>query len=327
MVCYDVRRRDLLRRTEHDLKVLMTGGAGYIGCVTIPLLLEHGYHVRVLDNLMYGGTQLLPFFNHPRFEFQRGDLRNPPDVCEAAKGCDAIIHLAAIVGFPACRKHPQLAQEVNVTGTQNVARVAGRSTPVLFGSTGSNYGALVDEICTEETPLNPLSLYAKTKTMAEEYLMEHCNTVAYRFATAFGLSPRLRLDLLVNDFVYAAVKVRHLVVYEKNFMRTFIHVRDIACAWLFALEHLDQMLGQVYNVGSETMNYSKEQICEMIRQRVEFYLHYADVGNDADQRNYVVSYRKICALGYQTTITVEQGIDELIRGLQVIEIQLPFSNA
>ncbi|MBI3935245.1 MAG: NAD(P)-dependent oxidoreductase [Acidobacteria bacterium] len=309
------------------MKILVTGGAGYIGSVLVPLLLEEGHSVRVLDSLMYGGAGLMPNFRKSNFDFVRGDIRDHQTVHDAIRGCDVVIHLAAIVGFPACRKHAVLAEAVNLGGTKVVAEEAGRERLVLFGSTGSNYGALVDQVCTEETPLNPLSLYGKTKTAAERHLLEHCNTIAYRFATAFGLSPRMRLDLLVNDFVYTAMKLRYLVVYEAHFMRTFIHVHDIARSFLFALDNADRMRGQVYNVGSESLNYSKAQLCEMIGRKVDYYLHLADVGEDADKRNYVVSYDKISSLGYHTTVTLEEGIDELVRGLALIEINNPYSNA
>jgi nucleoside-diphosphate-sugar epimerase len=308
------------------MRILVTGGAGYIGCVLVPLLLENGYKVRVLDNLTYNGTGLLPHFRNSRFDFVKGDIRDLQIVKDAAHDCDVIIHLAAIVGFPACRKYPDLAETVNVGGSQVIAKAAGRERLVLFGSTGSNYGALVDEVCTEETPLNPLSLYGKTKTEAERYLLENCNTIAYRFATAFGLSPRMRLDLLLNDFVYTAVKLRYLVIYEAHFMRTFIHVHDIARSFLFAIENAHQMKGEVYNVGSESLNYSKAQVCEMIKEKIDYYLHYANVGEDADKRNYKVSYEKIGRLGYHTTMALEWGIDELIRTFQVLEIKNPYSN-
>lgn len=308
------------------MKVLVTGGAGYIGCVIVPMLLQNGYQVRVLDSLMYTGTGLLPNFRDKNFEFVMGDIREERTMADAVKGCDAIIHLAAIVGFPACRKYPDLAQTVNVDGTKVVAKFAGRERLVLFGSTGSNYGALEQDVCTEDTPLNPLSLYGKTKTAAEQHLLENCNTIAYRFATAFGVSPRMRLDLLVNDFVYAALKMRYLVIYEAHFMRTFIHVYDIARSFLFGIENASRMQGQVFNVGSEEMNYSKAQVCEMIRRKVDYYLHYADVGEDADRRNYVVSYQKVKSYGYNTTISLEQGIDELVQAVKALDAKNPYSN-
>ena len=308
------------------MKILVTGGAGYIGAVLVPLLLENRFQVRVLDNLMYGGNSLLPLVRREGFEFVRGDVRDARDVREAMRGCDAVIHLAAIVGFPACRKYPDLATSVNLEGTKVVAEAAGRDRLVLFGSTGSNYGALVDEVCTEETPLHPLSLYGKTKTAAERHIMENCGTVAYRFATAFGVSPRMRLDLLVNEFVYTAIKMRYLVVYEARFMRTFIHVHDIARSFLFGIENARRMRGQIYNVGSEKMNYSKAEVCEMIRARVDHYLHYADFGQDADKRDYVVSYKKIGDLGFTTTISLEEGIDELVRGVEFLEFKTPYTN-
>ena len=308
------------------MKVLVTGGAGYIGAVLVPHLLEKQIGVRVLDNLMYGGASLLPLVRDTGFEFVRGDVRDERVVREAMRGCDVVVHLAAVVGFPACRKYPDLASSVNVDGTKTVADAAGKSRLVLFGSTGSNYGALVDDVCTEETPLHPLTLYGKTKTTAERYIMEHCSAVAYRFATAFGTSPRMRLDLLINEFVYTAMKMRYLVVYEAQFMRTFIHVHDIARSFHFAIENSRRMSGQVYNVGSERMNYSKAEVCEMIRSKIDYYLHYADVGQDADKRNYVVSYRKIGDLGFKTTITLQEGIDELVRGVEVLEFKTPYTN-
>lgn len=307
------------------MNVLLIGGAGYVGTSLIPQLLERGYRVRLLDNLTFGGDQLLPFFRNKNFSFVKGDVRSAEDVRNAVKGQDVVIHLAAIVGYPACRKDPKLAEDVNVGGTKNVAAAVSRQQVVLFGSTGSNYGS-VEEICTEETPLNPLSLYGQTKTIAERHLLENCSTVAFRFATAFGVSPRLRLDLLVNDFVYKALTQGYLVVYEKHFMRTFIHVHDMGKAFMFAIDHQHQMTGQVYNVGSEGMNYSKEDICKMIEKSIHCYVHYADVGEDADKRNYVVSYKKINSLGFETTISVEEGVDELKRALQTISFKTPYTN-
>ncbi|MDZ7266528.1 MAG: NAD(P)-dependent oxidoreductase [candidate division KSB1 bacterium] len=308
------------------MKLLVTGGAGYVGSVLIPRLLTAGHRVRVLDNLMYGGASLLPFFSDPKFEFLKGNILDEARVREATRGVDAIIHLAAIVGYPACKKNEQLAHDVNYIGTKIVEKNRDRNQLLIYASTGSNYGAVVGQICTEETPLNPLTIYGTTKTQAERHLLASPNTICFRYATAFGVSPRMRLDLLINDFVYQAVKVRNLIVYERTFKRTFIHVIDMARSFMFALENADRMIGQVYNVGSEQMNYSKEQIAELVRRKVDFYLHYADVGKDEDQRNYEVSYAKINALGFYTTISVEEGVDELIRAYETIDLRNPLSN-
>lgn len=308
------------------MKILITGGAGYVGTSLIPQLLEKGYKVIVYDNLMFGGDQILPFFRNKNFEFTKGDIREFSSLKNAVAGVDIIIHLAAIVGYPACRKDPDLAKSVNVNGTKNLIGCVSPNQLILYGSTGSNYGS-IEEICTEETPLNPLSLYGQTKTIAEKMLLENGNAIAYRFATAFGVSPRLRLDLLINDFTYKAVTQGYLVVYEKHFMRTFIHVHDMGRAFIFAIENRDIMKNNVYNVGSEKMNYSKELICELIRKHTNAYIHYADVGEDADKRNYVVSYKKLNILGYETTISVEEGIEELTKVCSAIQFRNPYSNA
>lgn len=305
---------------------LITGGAGYIGTSLVPLLLERSYDVTVFDSLLFGGDALLPFFRHKNFHFIKGDIRDKDTLRQAVKGKDVIIHLAAIVGFPACSGNPALAYSTNVEGTQNLADAVSNDQYVLIGSTGSNYGVVADTICTEETPLNPLSVYGKTKTESERILMENTSATAYRFATAFGVSPRMRLDLLINDLTYQAMKQKYLVIYEANFMRTFIHVHDIARSFLFAMDNREKMRGRAYNVGDKGMNYSKKEICGMIAEKTGAYVHYADVGKDADKRNYTVSYEKISKLGYETTISVEDGIDELVRALSAVKIPSPYSN-
>lgn len=307
------------------MKILITGVAGYIGTVLTSHLLKKGYQVYGLDNLMYGGNQLLPYIGEKNFTFQRGDIRNIEDVKRAVQGKDVIVHLAAIVGYPACRKYPELAKQVNVGGSKNLIKATSQNQLILYASTGSNYGT-VDDICIEETPLKPLSLYGQTKTLAEYLFLERRNTIVYRFATGFGVSPRMRLDLLINDFTYRAVTEGYLVVYEKHFKRTFIHVCDIARAILFGLKNQDQMKGEVYNVGSDRMNYSKEDICNILLKKTNLQPYYAKVGEDQDKRNYEVSYKKIHALGYDTTISAEEGIDELIAAYQVIKLHNPYSN-
>ena len=308
------------------MKVLVTGGAGYVGSVLVPCLLERRYQVRVLDNLTYGGLGLLPYCLNPNFEFIKGDVRDPEVVRTAVWDADVIIHLAAIVGYPACKKNPQIAEEVNLGGTMNLDQARSKGQMVVFASTGSNYGHVPEGVCTEETPLNPLTLYGVTKTEAEKRLLESGNAIVYRFATAFGLSPRLRLDLMINDFVYQAVVNHQLIVYERHFQRTFIHVQDMARSILFAIDHAGQMRDEVFNVGSEAANLTKEDVALMIRQKLNYFLHFADIDKDEDQRNYAVSFSRIRSLGFETTVPVEQGIDELVRGFQLISIPNPYSN-
>ena len=308
------------------MKVLITGGAGYIGTSLTPLLLNKGYHVKAIDNLSFGGEALIPFFSYPNYSFQKSDIRDVSSMKQALDGIDCIIHLAGIVGYPACRKYPKESREINLDANRLLLDLASKEQLILYASTGSTYGELIGELCTETTPLNPLTDYGKQKMEAEEMIMNRGNAVSFRFATAYGVSPRLRLDLLINDFTFKAVKDKTLIVYEKHFMRTFIHVRDMAKSFLFALEHFDTMNDEVYNVGDNAQNFSKEQICFMIREKIEYYLHFAEIGKDLDQRNYMVSYKKISDLGFQCNTSVSEGIDELLKVADVVEIKSPFSN-
>ncbi|MBN2301777.1 MAG: NAD(P)-dependent oxidoreductase [Lentisphaerae bacterium] len=308
------------------MKILITGGAGYIGSVLAPMLLQEGHYVRVLDSLMYGGHGLLPCFAHKKFEFIKGDVRNEAVYNAAIKDVDVIINLAAIVGYPACKKDPRLAQEVNVGGAQTLVNLRKKDQLILHASTGSNYGAVIGDLCTEESPLSPLTIYGRTKTEAETIIREAGNSITYRFATAFGVSNRMRLDLLINDFVHQAVNMKNLIVYEGTFRRTFLNVYDLARSFLFALSNHKALIDEVFNVGDESMNASKEDVARKIREKVDFYLHFADIGEDEDKRNYEVSYEKIRKAGYRTTISLEEGIDELIHAMSVVEIRNKFGN-
>jgi nucleoside-diphosphate-sugar epimerase len=235
------------------------------------------------------------------------------------------VHLAALVGYPACKKWPDEARKVNITGAQTVLDALGSEVRFINFSTGSNYGEVLG-ICDETTPLNPLSLYGETKTVAEQMAMARPNTVALRFATAFGLSPRLRLDLMINDFAYQALVNRYLLVYEKHFRRTFIHVHDMARVVSFLLAHWGQAMGRVYNVGHESMNYTKQNIVELLRTKLDFHHYFADVGTDEDKRDYEVSYARIRALGYGLEVDIDRGLNELIHGLRMVRIRNPYSN-
>lgn len=307
-------------------KILITGGAGYVGIPLVRLLLSKGYSVRILDNLVFGGVGLIPFISNPRFEIIKDDIRGKGVLEKALDGVNAVVHLCAIVGFPACRKEPKLSREINVTATKKLVDLCAKKIPIIFASTGSNYGKMLEDICTETSKLNPLSEYGHQKTKGESIVKGNENFVIYRFATAFGVSPRMRLDLLINDFVYKAVVEKSVIVYEKHFLRTFIHVEDMARSFLFALEHFDKMNGEVYNVGDETMNFSKEDVCLMIKENISFYLHFAEIGKDLDQRNYLVSYEKIKKVGFRTKINLKQGIKELIKVMPLIQIPKNFSN-
>jgi nucleoside-diphosphate-sugar epimerase len=311
---------------EPSMRILVTGGAGYVGSTMVPMLLEQGHRVRVVDMLKFGGHGLLPCCSNRFFEMVKGDVCDPAVASAALDGMDAVIHLAAIVGYPACKKEPQLAHTVNVDGTANLLRHRKPDQKFLFASTGSIYGSIPDYVCNEETPRAPITLYGETKAAAEQQVLEAGNSVAYRFATAFGVSNRMRLDLMPNDFTYQAVHNRNLIVYEGGFKRTFVHVRDMARSFIFALERWNEVKDDVYNVGHETMNFTKEDVARKILEHVDYYLHFAEVGSDADQRNYEVSYEKIRKIGFETTVDLDRGIAELVRAARLIEFQNPYAN-
>ena len=308
------------------MRILVTGGAGYVGSAMVPMLLEHGHKVRVFDSLKFGGQGLLPCTSSRDFELVKGDVCDENAFGKALDGMDAVIHLAAIVGYPACKKEPQVAHSTNVEGTANLLKLRRRDQKILFASTGSIYGSIPDYVCNEDSPRSPITLYGETKAKAEEVILSAGNSVAYRFATAFGVSNRMRLDLMPNDFTYQAVKNRNLIVYEGGFKRTFVHVRDMARSFMFALDNWDNVKDDVYNVGHESMNFTKEDVARKIMKFVDFYLHFAEVGKDDDQRNYEVSYEKIRRKGFETTIDLDTGIAELVRACQLISFSNPYAN-
>jgi nucleoside-diphosphate-sugar epimerase len=308
------------------MRILVTGGAGYVGSVMVPMLLECGHQVRVFDNLKFGGQGLLPCATSSHFEMIKGDICDEIAFEKALDGMNAVIHLAAIVGYPGCKKEPQVAYSTNVEGTANLLKLRRQDQKILYASTGSIYGSVPEYVCKEETPRAPLTLYGQTKAEAEEAILEAGNSVAYRFATAFGVSNRMRLDLLINDFVFQAVKNRNLIVYEGGFKRTFVHVRDMARSFMFALDNWYKIKDDVYNVGHESMNFTKEEMARKILKYVDFYLHFAECGKDDDQRDYEVSYEKIRRKGFETKIDIDTGIAELVRACQMITLSNPFVN-
>jgi len=306
------------------MKILVTGGAGYIGSTLIPMLLERKYEVVLFDTFMWGVKPILHFATDPNLSIITGDVRDKNQLKEAIKGCDMVIHLAAIVGYPACASDPDRARTTNVNGTKNLIDLLdGRD--LIFASTGSTYGK-VEGICTEETPIDPLTLYGSTKWEAENMITDF-GGVGLRFATVFGTSPRLRLDLMVNDFVYQALHNRQIILYEGHFRRTFLHVWDAANVYPFTIDNLEKMKGGAYNVGNEAMNFTKRDVAQKINDYIDYYLHEADIGEDKDKRDYEVSYEKIKKLGYQTQIDMDDGIRELIKILRHIHIKSEWKNA
>lgn len=314
------------RRPPDGPRVVVTGGAGYVGSVLVPHLLALGYRVHVVDSLRFGGEGLLPNVLDPAFSFEELDVLDHARLRRALRGADVVVHLAAIVGYPACNRQPEEARRVNVDGTHSVLDALPPDARLVYASTGSNYGAVAG-VCDEDTPLQPLSLYGETKTLAEAACLSRPNSVAPRFATAFGLSPRLRLDLLVNDFAYQALTQRTLLVYERHFRRTFLHVRDMARAIAHLLDHWDGARDRALNVGHERMNLTKEEVARRLRERVEFHLCFADVGTDEDRRDYEVGYARMCALGFDVSIDMDRGLDELVRGLPMVRNRNPYTNA
>lgn len=305
-------------------RILVTGGAGYVGSRFVPVLLNKGYKVCVLDNLMYEQPTLLNHFINPDFEFIKSEITDEKNLKKAMKDVDMIVHLAAIVGAPACQIDPRRAKRVNVEGTKLVNKLR-KNIPIIFPSSGSIYGKLY-EICTEKSPIKPLSIYGETKWEAEKIITSSKNYVIYRPATAFGLSQRMRLDLMPNDFIYQSIKNNNLVVYEGFAKRTFIHVSDFGRALLFAIENFNEMKDEVYNLGNEKMNCTKKEIAEMIQKHHKYYLHFAEFGSDTDKRDYEVSYEKLRNKGFETTITLDQGLHELIHGYNMIHLRNPYSN-
>lgn len=298
--------------------VLVTGGAGYVGSVVTGAFLEAGHHVTVLDSLVDGGSGLLGWAQHPHFRFLRGDVRDARAIGEAVRGQDAIVHLAAVVGFGACSADPFRAESVNVGGMSTLVAARERGQLLLHASTGSVYGAVPDGLCTEAIDPQPLSLYGATKLQAERMALEAGDALAFRFATAFGMSPRMRTDLLVNEFCYSARRRGYVVVYDRHARRTFIHVRDMARAFLLGLERFGEMAGAVYNAGSERLNLTKDEIARLILERQPYFLTYGPVGADQDHRDYAVSYERVRAHGFEVTVTMEAGIDELLRGVDLL---------
>ena len=301
------------------MKILITGGAGYLGSVMVERFLHVGYEVTVLDKLLFNQTSLLQYTSYPKFKFIYGDVRNKSLLEQLCKEADVIIPLAAIVGFPACAADPKLAKEINFDQIFNIVRFA-KDKKILYPNTNSGYGIGIGQTeCTEESPLTPISIYGQTKCDAENFLRANTSAITFRLATVFGVSPRMRTDLLVNDFVYKAITDKYIVVFEKTFKRNFIHIEDVASAFLFMINHYDEYKGEVFNVGLSSANLSKQELLEKIQSHVkDFAVSYNDFYEDPDKRDYIVSNAKIEATGWLPQWDLDRGIKQLIQGYQMI---------
>lgn len=303
-----------------SLNILVTGGAGYLGSVMVPELLKLGYTVTVLDTFMFGQNSLADICFMDNFNVVRGDTRDKALLKELIKDKDVVIPLAALVGAPLCNRDIIGTFTINRDAIKTLADVLSPSQKILMPITNSGYGVGENGVyCTEETPLRPISTYGKTKVEAEEIILQRENSISFRLATVFGMSPRMRLDLLVNDFTYRAVNDGFIVVFEGHFKRNYIHIRDVANAFIHGINNFDSMKGEAYNVGLSEANLSKIELCEKIKQHVpNFTIMEAEIGKDPDQRNYIVSNDKLEATGWKPEFSLDRGIKELIKGYTII---------
>jgi nucleoside-diphosphate-sugar epimerase len=304
-----------------SLNILVTGGAGYLGSTMVPDLLELGHQVTVLDSFVFKQNSLNHVCYHPKFNVVKGDIRVESTMLPLLKKADAVIPLAALVGAPLCNQDPIGATTTNRDAILAMLKHLSKQQMVLMPTTNSAYGTGDEKnFCTEDSPLRPISRYAIEKVEVERHLMEHPNAISFRLATVFGMSPRMRIDLLVNDFTYRAIYDRFVVLFESSFKRNYIHIRDVSRAFQHGLKNFDRMKAQIYNVGLSDANVSKKELCEAIKKHVpEFVFLEAPVGKDPDQRNYVVSNAKIEATGFKPAFSLDSGIGELVKGYTMIK--------
>ena len=303
------------------MKILITGAAGYIGSVLVPVLLQNDHEVIAIDNFTYKQTSLLDCCHYDNFTLINGDVRNSALVEENLKKVDAILPLACLTGAPLCDKDPITAKAVNFEAIKTILEKRSPSQMVIFPTTNSGYGVGEKGIhCTEETPLRPVSLYGQLKVEIEKMILDSGNSMTFRFATVFGVSPRMRLDLLVNDFTYRAYYDRFIVLFEAHFKRNYLHVRDAARAFIYGLENFEKMEGEAYNIGLSDANISKAELCKVIKTQIpNFYFSEAEIGEDVDKRDYIISNEKIESAGFKTEHSLTYGIKELIKGFQIVK--------
>ena len=297
------------------MRVLIPGGAGYIGSVLTGHLLNLGHQVTVLDNLYFQQKSLFGYASNPNFDFVYGDTRDRATLEPLMAKNDVIIHLAAVVGMPACKKDPEYSQSLNYGSAKLVADLASKDQRIIYPCTNSGYGTQSGDLhCDENTPLAPISLYGTSKAEGEKAILDSGKGMAFRLATVFGASPRMRIDLLVNDFTHKAYSQGAIVIYEGHFMRNFVGIQDVARAMIFAMNNFESMRGEVYNLGLDSANMSKIDLCNKVKEHVpHFYFTEATVGSDPDKRNYIVSNEKLRKAGFEASQTIDDGIRELLK--------------
>ncbi|MDQ2105448.1 NAD-dependent epimerase/dehydratase family protein [Azospirillum isscasi] len=303
-----------------SMNILVTGGAGYLGSIMVPALLDAGHRVTVLDSFLFRQVPLAHVCAHPNFDIVRGDARDEATLRPLVQSADAVIPLAALVGAPLCDADVLAATSTNRDAVLTLIRLLSRDQRIMMPVTNSGYGiGEQGRFCTEDTPLRPISLYGRTKVEAEQAVLERGNAISFRLATVFGMAPRMRVDLLVNDFVYRAVNDRAVVLFEPHFKRNYIHIRDVARAFLHGLANFDAMRDRPYNVGLSDANLSKWELCERIRAHLPaFAFLEAPIGEDPDKRDYIVSNERIEATGYKPAHGLDDGIRELVKGYRML---------